>query len=67
MKAEPGDLILVKSNEPLFRLSSPGMNAIITRDEPRHPGFARQHFLCFFPLPHGHGSLRPTFGVAFTT
>src|ERR1700754_1826229 len=21
---------------------------------------APQHFLCFFPLPHGHGSLRPT-------
>jgi hypothetical protein len=20
----------------------------------------RQHFLCFFPLPHGHGSFRPT-------
>ena len=32
-----------------------------------HPCFARQHFLCFFPLPHGHGSFRPTFGVAFTT
>src|SRR5689334_20940058 len=23
-------------------------------------GYARQHFLYFFPLPHGHGSLRPT-------
>jgi hypothetical protein len=22
---------------------------------------ARQHFLYFFPLPHGHGSLRPDF------
>jgi hypothetical protein len=32
-----------------------------------HPCFARQHFLCFFPLPHGHGSFRPTFGVVFTT
>ena len=21
----------------------------------------RQHFLCFFPLPHGQGSLRPVF------
>jgi hypothetical protein len=20
----------------------------------------RQHFLCFFPLPHGHESFRPT-------
>ena len=32
-----------------------------------HPCLARQHFLCFLPLPHGHGSFRPTFGVAFTT
>jgi hypothetical protein len=23
-------------------------------------GYTRQHFLYFFPLPHGHGSLRPT-------
>src|SRR5688572_27741748 len=23
-----------------------------------------QHFLYFFPLPHGHGSLRPTLGAA---
>src|SRR4028119_1783552 len=23
-------------------------------------GYGRQHFLYFFPLPHGHGSLRPT-------
>jgi hypothetical protein len=23
-----------------------------------------QHFLNFFPLPHGHGSFRPTFGLA---
>ena len=22
-----------------------------------------QHFLCFLPLPHGHGSFRPTLGV----
>ena len=31
------------------------------------PCFARQHFLSFFPLPHGHGSFRPIFGVALTT
>jgi hypothetical protein len=24
-----------------------------------HPPFGRWHFLYFFPLPHGHGSLRP--------
>src|SRR5262249_29321505 len=24
------------------------------------------HFLCFLPLPQGHGSLRPTFAAAFT-
>ncbi len=26
---------------------------------------APQHFLYFLPLPHGHGSFLPTFGVAF--
>src|ERR1700683_95897 len=34
--------------------------------EPRYVGanypLAPQHFLYFLPLPHGHGSLRPTFG-----
>ena len=25
-----------------------------------------QHFLYFLPLPHGHGSLRPTFDVTDT-
>jgi len=23
-----------------------------------------QHFLNFLPLPHGHGSFRPTFGIS---
>ena len=23
-------------------------------------GYCKQHFLYFLPLPHGHGSLRPT-------
>src|ERR671931_959271 len=38
-----------------------------------HPAYATrpQQFLYFFPLPHGHGSLRPTFGssrrTVFTT
>ena len=27
---------------------------------------APQHFLYFFPLPHGHRSFRPTFGASFT-
>jgi hypothetical protein len=27
---------------------------------------APQHFLYFFPLPHEHGSLRPTFGSGRT-
>ena len=27
---------------------------------------APQHFLYFFPLPHGQGALRPTFGSART-
>src|SRR5207249_3181113 len=30
--------------------------------EPRAANQAPWHFLYFFPLPHGHGSLRPTFG-----
>ena len=29
--------------------------------ECQHYRFFRQHFLYFFPLPHGHGSLRRTF------
>src|SRR6266403_4903815 len=31
----------------------------------RHDRYATrpQQFLYFFPLPHGHGSLRPTFGI----
>ncbi len=29
----------------------------------RLASYAPQHLLCFFPLPHPHGSLRPTFGV----
>jgi hypothetical protein len=28
---------------------------------------APQHFLCFFPLPHGQGSFRPTLGVSRLT
>ena len=30
------------------------------------PWFLPQQFLYFLPLPHGHGSLRPTFGVERT-
>jgi hypothetical protein len=26
---------------------------------------ARQHCLYFFPLPHGHGALRPIFAICF--
>src|SRR5688572_429867 len=33
--------------------------------EPAH--LPRQHFLYFFPLPHGHGSFRPTFGAVLRT
>src|SRR5439155_19572614 len=32
-----------------------------------HPAPAPWHFLNFFPLPHGHGSLRPTFGSSRLT
>src|SRR5947207_1802881 len=34
--------------------------------ELRYAASFPQHFLYFFPLPHGHGSLRPTFGASFT-
>jgi hypothetical protein len=34
---------------------------------PASDSFTPWHFLYFFPLPHGHGSLRPTFGPARTT
>src|SRR3972149_85339 len=29
--------------------------------------FVPQHFLYFLPLPHGHGSLRPTLGCCWWT
>src|SRR5689334_25387198 len=32
-----------------------------------HHAAAPWHFLYFFPLPHGHGSLRPTFGPSCRT
>src|SRR4051812_7613093 len=32
----------------------------------RHASFTPQHFLYFFPLPHGHGSFRPTLGWSRT-
>jgi len=33
-----------------------------SRRRPPSVRYLPQHFLYFFPLPHGHGSLRPTFG-----
>jgi len=42
-------------------------NANTPTDSKREPvihSFARQHFLYFLPLPHGHGSLRPVLGSA---
>jgi hypothetical protein len=44
----------------------------VCHSQPRFPGctgfrravgYARQHFLYFFPLPHGHGSLRPALSL----
>src|SRR5687767_14210892 len=32
----------------------------------RRSHYAPWHFLYFLPLPHGHGSLRPTFGSGRT-
>ena len=42
----------------------PLINADSTALETRVNQFFPQHFLYFLPLPHGHGSLRPTFGGA---
>jgi hypothetical protein len=35
-------------------------------EELHYSFFRKQHFLYFLPLPHGHGSLRPTFGPVLT-
>src|ERR1700722_14895175 len=46
-------------------LRQPGSKAVgIGRSD---SSFSRQHFLNFLPLPHGHGSLRPTFRHGFTS
>src|ERR1700704_6987527 len=63
------------------RVSEPAFNSIEvlaggSEDPPLHYGLlqpaqhhapAPWHFLYFFPLPHGHGSLRPTFGSSRRT
>ena len=41
-----------KDRENIFTLTSINVQAIFLASP--------QHFLYFFPLPHGHGSLRPT-------
>ena len=39
------------------------MLVLLQNDHAIHqPASLPQHFLYFFPLPHGHGSFRPTFG-----
>ena len=43
-----------KDRENIFTLISINVQAIFFASP--------QHFLYFFPLPHGHGSLRPTEG-----
>ena len=43
-----------KDRENIFTLTSINVQAIFLTSP--------QHFLYFFPLPHGHGSLRPTEG-----
>jgi len=42
---------------------SPAMEPL-RQSQPQPQADFRQQCLYFFPLPHGHGSLRPTFGVA---
>ena len=54
-------------------ISSPVAGIVLTiRFVTGRPGFfvislvyIPWHFLYFRPLPHGHGSLRPTFGLRF--
>ena len=43
-----------KDRDNIFTLTSINVQAIFLASP--------QHFLYFFPLPHGHGSLRPTEG-----
>ncbi|GAB6042317.1 hypothetical protein JCM17961_29930 [Endothiovibrio diazotrophicus] len=45
------------------RLSREALNADRRECRKTDVPHAPQHFLYFFPLPHGHGSLRPTFGA----
>jgi hypothetical protein len=54
---------------PDFALTGPGrfvankaISSFCDMDMPSS-GFTRQQFLYFFPLPQGHGSLRPVFNV----
>jgi hypothetical protein len=37
----------------------------ISTAKPSYAGLLKQHFLYFLPLPHGHGSFLPVFGVGF--
>src|SRR5205809_5635251 len=47
-------------------LNSLGMTGL-ARPRPTIYAVRPQQFLYFFPLPHGHGSLRPTFGSSRRT
>src|SRR5439155_12659336 len=50
---------------PCFRLST--NDSRLSTDDYRVHAAAPWHFLYFFPLPHGQGSLRPTFGSSRRT
>ncbi len=50
----------------LLRCKSPHKTEIQPSKQPRSTQFTiapPQHFLYFFPEPHGHGSFRPTLGA----
>jgi len=46
---------------PASKYFSPRPYAHIGHRPSRTLAYCKQHFLYFLPLPHGHGSLRPTF------
>ena len=43
--------------------TDPPSSGFAPRGQATTPPGLPQHFLCFLPLPHGHGSLGPTLGA----
>jgi len=47
------------------KIEEPALLWVGRRKDANSSVYAPQHFLYFLPLPHGHGSFLPVFGVAF--